>query len=384
MRTFTCQCGNILFFDNSVCLQCQLEVGYDPASDEMKPLDENFQRCANGSQYGVCNWLVPTGTPDTLCLSCRLNRTIPDLNVPGNHDAWHRIELAKRRTLFTLAHLGLRPPSKLDDSEQGLAFDFLRPDPGCTVLTGHDDGVITLNVDEAEGSTRERQRELLGESWRTLSGHFAHESAHYYWDRFFRGRPDDDPYVVGFRTIFGDDRKDYAAELARHYSQGPSGAAASPEFISAYAAVHPWEDWAEVWSHYLHMIDGTETARNFGFDSKRVRMPFTPLPEDAASLPESLEWESPDEGPELLGKLHAWAKLAPAINELGASLGHPNLYPFVFSGPIIRKFCFVHHVIRTLAAVVPAAPIEELAAAEPVPSAPSSPIPSPAAKLAPV
>ncbi len=27
-----------------------------------------------------------------------------------------------------------------------------------------------------------------------------------------------------------------------------------------YASAHAWEDWAETWAHYLHMVDTLETA----------------------------------------------------------------------------------------------------------------------------
>lgn len=363
MHAYQCSCGNTLFFENSRCVQCGLEVGYEPASDRMVVLDDQsgFVRCANGTAHAVCNWVVPAGGGDALCISCRLNRTIPDITLVRNVDAWHKIEIAKRRTLFTLARVGLRPVPKVEDPVNGLVFDFLRPDPGYTVLTGHADGVITVNVDEAEDSARERQREMLGEPWRTLIGHFRHEMAHYYWDRFFKDRADGDPYLEGFREVFGDERKDYAGALATYYASGP-GPMAPGEFISVYASVHPWEDWAEVWAHYLHMMDGTETAEAFGFDSRAVPIPFTPFPADVSALPGNFKWER-GEGRRFLSKLHDWAKLAPALNELGASLGHPALYPFVFSEVTIRKLCFVHFIVHTLAAEL----------TQPTPASPESP-----------
>ena len=182
MRHYQCVCGNVLFFDNSTCLQCGAEVGYDVQVDQMVVLDGQtpFQRCENGLTYGICNWTVPAGGPETLCASCQLNRTIPDLTVPANVDAWHKLEIAKRRILYTVARLGLSPVSKNQDAINGLAFDFLRPISGGSVLTGHEDGVITLNIEEAEDLEREKRREMLGESYRTLIGHFRHEIAHYY------------------------------------------------------------------------------------------------------------------------------------------------------------------------------------------------------------
>lgn len=346
MRHYQCSCGNILFFDNSVCLQCGTQVGYDPAADQMVTLtdDSPFQICANGTEHHVCNWVVPRGDAAALCPSCLLNRTIPDLSVPGNLDAWHKIEIAKRRILYTLNRLGLAPISKRQDAVAGLAFVFLRPTSAGPVLTGHEDGVITLNVDEAEDLEREKRKEELGESYRTLIGHFRHEVAHYYWDRFFANHPDDDPTLVAFREVFGDERADYNAALQRHYSQGPV-ASAPGTFITTYASVHPWEDWAETWAHYMHMIDGTETARSFGLSGERIPIPFTPFPEEAITLPEQLTWPE-GEKDEFLKLLRDWAKLSPAINEIVASLGHPSFYPFVFSDTIIRKFFFVHHMVK--------------------------------------
>ena len=366
MRHYQCTCGNILFFDNTSCLQCGTEVGYDPAGDQMVALikETAFQRCANGLQHGICNWLVPLGAAEPLCSSCQLNRTIPDLAVPGNREAWHKIEIAKRRILYTLARLQLSPVSKREDPENGLAFDFLRPLPNQPVLTGHEDGVITLNVDEAEDLEREKRKLELGESYRTLIGHFRHEIAHYYWDRFFQNRPDDDPNLSAFREVFGDEREDYNAALQRHYNQGPV-AAAPGTFITTYASVHPWEDWAETWAHYLHIIDGTETSRSFGLSGEKVPIPFTPFPEESVTLPQQLNWPA-GEKEEFLKLLRGWAKLSPAINEIVASLGHPAFYPFVFSEEILRKFFFVHHMMKDFGAN-PAAAAKPPTSASPEP-----------------
>ncbi len=346
MRHYQCSCGNVLFFENSRCLQCQAEVGYDLAGDRMLALtpESGFRRCENGTAYSVCNWLLAPDDPQPLCPSCDLNRTIPDLSAPGNREAWHKIEIAKRRNLYTLARLGLRPVSKKQDALKGLAFDFLRPLPGEQVLTGHEDGLITLNVEEAEDTEREKRKELLGEQYRTLVGHFRHEIAHYFWDRFFQDQPDDDPLLAGFREVFGDEREDYAVALQRHYTAGPV-ATAPGTFITTYASAHPWEDWAETWAHYMHMIDGIETSRSFGLNSDAVPIPFTPFPKELVTLPAQLTWPK-GEKQEFLELLHSWAKLAPALNEVVASLGHPTFYPFVFSDSIIRKFFFIHHTVR--------------------------------------
>ncbi len=347
MRYFQCRCGNVLFFENSLCVQCGATVGYDPAADAMVALDPQIplKQCQNGIQHGVCNWLVPTGSPNPLCPSCRLNRTIPALNVPANLDAWHKIEVAKRRVLYTLAGLGFHPPSKLEDPANGLTFDFLDPLPGGKVMTGHINGVITLAVAEGIDSERERRRGALGELYRTLIGHFRHEFGHYYWNRFFAGLPDDDPSMRGFRELFGDEREDYAAALARRYSNEPTPPPPPDKFISEYAAVHPWEDWAETWAHYLHIIEGTETVRNFGISPAEVPLPFTPFTQDAVTPPSGIDWPAQEQA-RFLDVLNGWSKLAPALNEVVASLGHLAFYPFVFSINIARKIAFVHFIAK--------------------------------------
>jgi len=354
MRHYQCVCGNVLFFDNSTCLQCGSEVSYNPAADRMEILDAEsvFVRCQNGVSYGTCNWVVLKNSPSSLCVSCALNRTIPDVSKPWNLEAWHKIEIAKRRVLYTLIRLGITPVTKNVDAINGLAFVFLRPDPGMVVLTGHEDGVITLNIEEAEDLEREKRRELFGESYRTLIGHFRHEIGHYYWDRFFKGQPNDALEMQGFRTLFGDETQNYDAALARYYNQGPIPAPPGT-FITTYASSHPWEDWAETWAHYLHMIDGVETAESFGLNSEAVPIPFTPFPKETVGLPASLVWDN-DEGTQFLNVLHGWAKLAPAINEIAASLGHPTFYPFILSEPIIRKLSFVHYMVKRHPQAAPA------------------------------
>ena len=201
MKQFHCECGNTLFFENTLCLQCGRAVGFDLAQNKMRPVTEMFLRCQNGTDFGACNWLVPSPSSD-YCLSCRLNHTIPNLAGPQNLEAWRRMERAKRRVVYTLAKLGIAPFSKTDD-QQGVAFDFLTPTPDLRVITGHEAGVITVNTLEADDYYRERERHLLGEPYRTLVGHFRHEMGHYYWDRFFLGRANDDARLTELRDLWG-------------------------------------------------------------------------------------------------------------------------------------------------------------------------------------
>ena len=204
-----------------------------------------WRRCGNLNSRAGCNWLVAAKDKQPLCISCRLNRTIPDLNDENNARWWRLIENAKRRLVAQLLSLGLPVQSRVtEDPERGVMFDFLRSPPeGPRVLTGHANGLITLNVEEADDSIREKTRHEMHEPYRTLLGHFRHEIGHYYWDRLVAGTP----WLDKFRGLFGDEQQDYAAALKKNYDEGPPANWAD-NFISAYASSHPWEDWAESWA----------------------------------------------------------------------------------------------------------------------------------------
>ena len=339
MIHFKCSCGNTLFFDNSFCLQCQRPVGYDIATNRFHAIEPggNLRLCANGAAYGVCNWLVPVSSPSTLCRCCQLTRTIPNLGMPGHVAAWGHMEAEKRRVIYTIARLGLSPLSKAESAD-GLSFDFLAPVPGQAVVTGHADGVITMNLLEADDGYRENERHALHEPYRTLIGHFRHELGHYFWDRFFRHCSERDARLVEFRALFGDERADYQSALNRHYVEGAPGNWADT-FITAYASVHPWEDWAETWAQYLHIVDAVETARAFGWNAEAVPIPFTPFQAPDLGI------EASKENASFLHTLNSWMKTSPALNEIAASLGYRNLYPFVLNAATVRKIHFVHTMI---------------------------------------
>jgi hypothetical protein len=340
MIYFACNCGNTLFFENTLCLQCGSTVGYNPADNAMKPVSAAYVPCRNGTEFAVCNWLVPAPGPE-YCTACVLNHMVPDLNVPGNQESWHKMEKAKRRAIYTLTRLRIAPVGRTTRPD-GLAFDFLTPTPQLGVMTGHDDGIITLNLNEADDLYRERQRHQLGEPYRTLIGHFRHELGHYYWDRFFLGRSEDDALLVEYRTLFGDEREDYSAALTRYYANGPA-ANWSATHISGYATSHPWEDWAETWAQYMHIIDGIETAESFGWKSKSVPTPFTPF------RAEDVLAGTPNADTTFLSTLNDWVRLSPTLNEMASSLGHTTLYPFVFTPQIARKILFIHKAVGVAA-----------------------------------
>ena len=364
MRNFHCDhCQHQLFFENFACVSCGRQLAYlqdlatigslDPTGDGLwtSPLPgakgRKYRLCANYAEHNVCNWALPEDDDNPLCRSCRLTRVIPDLTRPGNQEAWYRLEVAKRRLVYTLIELGLPLLNKTEDPEHGLAYEFLADpdDPNAPRrLTGHDGGVITINIGEADDAERERRRLSLHEPYRTLLGHFRHEVGHYYWDRLIA----DSPRLEDFRAMFGDEREDYAAALERHYQQGPP-ADWPQRFVSHYASSHPWEDWAETWAHYVHMIDTLETAVACGL-ALRPRRPDEPALETDPhrGLPGSFERIVED-----------WLPLTFALNNLNRCLGLPDGYPFVLSDAQIAKLRFVHDTIAgTAAALLPKLPPE--------------------------
>jgi len=276
-------------------------------------------------------------SPEQFCAACRHNRMIPDLSQADNQAHWRKIELAKHRLFYTLLKLRLPLTTKLEDPERGLAFDFLAaPPPNSApsepVLTGHDSGLITINLAEADDSERERMRRQMSEPYRTLLGHFRHEIAHYYWDRLVW----DTPGLEAFRQLFGDEREDYGAALQRHYANGPP-----PDwqerFVSPYASTHAWEDWAETWAHYFHMVDTLETASAFGM---RVRPRVT----KGADLSAAIDFDPHIANMDRI--IDSWLPLTFAVNSINRSMGIADLYPFVLAPPVIVKLSFIHDRIH--------------------------------------
>ena len=370
-RSYTCQCGKPVFFRNSACLSCGAQLGYDPELTTLIALEEgdtpgslvrhgdtgdkHYQRCANFDTAAGCNWLLPHGSTEPLCRACCVNRTIPDQSDPQNQMLWGRIELAKRRLMSQLLDLGLPALSKeKEDPEHGLAFDFLRALPDePPVMTGHANGVITLNVEEADDAVREKVRAAMHEPYRTLLGHLRHEVGHYYWDRLIW----DSPWLDDFRTLFGDERESYADALKRHYDNG-APADWDQRFVSTYASSHPWEDWAETWAHYLHIEDTLVTALSFGLGAGDVEIDTEPFTKDVL-------WQPDVAGAsEFLELVNAWVELTGVLNELSRSMGVHDFYPFVLNRPVVAKLQFIHCVVREARAAsrartapsVPAAP----------------------------
>lgn len=349
MKRFTCDCGNVLFFGSSACLKCGGQVGYDPQYGAMARLRPGgtMKLCANGVSHNVCNWLLPADSNATLCLACSMNRAITDLSSARNQMLWARTEMAKRRLIYTLLHLGFSLPSKTENPQTGLAFDIVSTAVNPEATTGHLNGVITVNLEEADDTYRQFNRQQLGENSRTLLGHFRHESAHYFWRRHLSELAWDDPLRLAFRERFGDEWLDYAAALSAHYDRGaPAGW--EQNYITAYAASHPWEDWAETWAHYLQIVDGLETCECLGIQVKHLTLPLVMLPGEAGTLPTMLPQDGTEDG-EFLARLQRWMCLSTALNEISHSLGEQPLYPFVISVRVAQKLRLAHHFAQVWA-----------------------------------
>ena len=346
MQRFTCECGNILFFGSSRCLKCDSDAGFDPQAGVMVRLrpGSRMKLCGNGRSHGVCNWVLPADAPAVLCIACQMNRTIPDLHEGRNAMLWGRMEMAKRRLLYTILRMGIPLPSKAQNPQAGLAFDIISTLSNPTVTTGHLNGVITVNLEEADDTYRQINRQQLGENSRTLLGHFRHESAHYFWQRSLSELAWDDPLRVAFRERFGDEWLDYSTALTAHYQNGPP-AGWEQDFITGYAASHPWEDWAETWAHYLQIVDGLETCESLGIQVKHIALPLTMLPGTAGTLPSVLPQSGLVDGA-FLAWLQRWMCLSTVLNEISHSLGEPPLYPFVISTRVAQKLRLAHHFAK--------------------------------------
>ncbi|HKU38659.1 MAG TPA: putative zinc-binding metallopeptidase [Polyangiales bacterium] len=351
MRNFTCSnCENVVFFENVRCTHCGYTLAYFPDHGLVTAIEAiagsrqryrslspqiagEYRLCANSAAYGVCNSAVAAVDDEPLCQACRLNDVIPDLSDASALEAWQSLERCKRRLLFCLRELQL--PLESRKQENGLMFSFRRdsPDGKHKVFTGHSDGLITINIAEADDPFREKLRKQLGEGYRTVLGHFRHEIGHYYWDRLIK----DSPWLAAYRRLFGDERADYAQAVQRHYASGaPAGW--PQQYVSAYATMHPWEDWAETWAHYLHIVDTLDTARSYGL-SLRPQAAGRHTREISMSA-RALDFEDFD------ALLAGWVPVTIALNSLNRSMGLIDPYPFVLCAKVIEKLRFVHDVVR--------------------------------------
>lgn len=349
MKLFKCQaCGQLLYFENTKCEKCGRRLGYIPNAETLSALEPEgdnvwraravkgklYRFCAN-ADFDVCNWMIEAGSDGKFCVACQHNRTIPDTSIESNVVAWRKIELAKHNLFYTLLKLKLpldgrddQVPSQLPSQRERLAFDFLAPSAQ-TVMTGHSNGLITLALEEADDAKRETLRTAMHEPYRTLLGHFRHEVGHYYWDVLVR----DGGQLDGFRAVFGDERQDYDQALKRHYAEG-APANWQDSFVSAYATTHPWEDFAETWAHYLHIVDGLEMAQAFG-------MHIDPPLDREGQLETEVDFQ-PYRAPDIVTLVDTWIRLSRALNALNRAMGLPDFYPFILSPAVVTKLDAIH------------------------------------------
>jgi hypothetical protein len=342
MRPFPCSvCQQLLFFDNSTCLGCTSPLGYVPDDGLLVALRAvgstferadgspgRFRRCAN-VLVARCNWLVPVDDEFELCASCRLTTMRPNDTDVDSIGAFADAEAAKRRLLHQLMALGLPVVDRSVDASHGVAFELLSS-RGKNVITGHDSGVITLDLSESDDAHREFVRQQLGEPYRTVLGHLRHEIGHYYWPSLVEQAGQLD----AFRRLFRDEREPYEDALVRYYALDDVGW--FDGHVSRYATMHPWEDWAETFAHYLHIHDGLATAEAIGVSVG-----------DPASSAGRAAWASRDHI--AIGEMvQSWLGLTIALNAMARSIGQADLYPFVLSPEVVEKLDFVHCCVRSL------------------------------------
>jgi hypothetical protein len=328
MRRWSCaKCGSSVGFESSQCWHCHSQLGYVPDEIAIVVLEpqpdgvsfrsgeQHVWRCLNAA-WG-CNWVIPARTADEWCRACRLTRGRPDDGRPNAVAAWASAEAAKRRLVHQLDCLGLAVEALTPDQSNGLMFDFVQLDDDA-VTTGYGEGVVTLDLAEVGDEHRERIRRQLDEPFRTVIGHLRHEVGHHYFQRLI-GQSDD---LDQFRVLFGDERTSYPEALADHYAAPATWDA--EHFVTAYAMVHPIEDWAETFAHYLHIGDAIETASAYG------------LGVDGTTLTAETERATG-----FRAVLRHWQRLADALAAVADGLGTPPPYPFQLSTQVERKLEFV-------------------------------------------
>lgn len=321
MKAFTCRvCGAALYFENFRCMTCHTPQAYSRRESAIVPLDQDglyidhagatWKVCANKVIAG-CTWL--TAESEELCSSCALTRTRPRDDDHVGLAQYLPAERAKRHLLVELDTLGLPVEARSEQHPEGLAFDLLSSVDE-NVVIGHDNGLITIDLAESDVAHREKVRARLDEPYRTMLGHFRHEIGHYFEARLVTG-----DLLDRCRELFGDDTQDYQASIDRHYSEGPPDGWES-SYISMYATMHPYEDFAETFAHYLHICETIDSAREFGLTATAPATAFSSFRDVVIGV---------------------WIPLSIALNQINRGMGKEPLYPFVIPDPVIEKLEFV-------------------------------------------
>lgn len=264
-----------------------------------------------------------------------MTTTIPDMTVQGNRDLVARSEAAKR---WVLANLGRwRWFSNADHGARPM-FEMLSEhvqQQEVNVTMGHADGIITINVMEADVAVRAARQQQLGELYRSMLGHMRHEIAHFLFERL-AVLPD---FLDEFRAMFGDERADYAQAMQAHYAQPR---APGDQYVSEYATMHPHEDWAETSAHILHLVDMTDSLMSSGLSGPDIPAPGYDAYADR-------------DGDHLL---NAATAVALAVNEINRALDNPDVYPFVLTPTTRNKLKFALRWLSNGATALPMSQVQ--------------------------
>lgn len=298
------QCGESCSFtgngDNLACDSCKTTVF----------------ACTN-QVHNVCHSFHDQ--TNRLCRWCDFTSVVPSTNDAKNVARWATAETAKRRLLVQLEELSLPPFTGDLQVSHPLTFEFKadvigRNGKAEKIITGHEDGVITVNLAEADSVHRERVRVQLGEPQRTLIGHMRHEYGHYL-DWAWACRVD----AEGYKRLFGDpDLMDYSEAMHRYYADGAPADWAS-NHVSADATMHPWEDFAETVNVYLDIMAIATTANDVGGRE---------LDRSANANPQTL--------------VQSVLEIVVEVSEYNLDLGLTPLLPERFSTAVIEKLSYVH------------------------------------------
>ena len=348
--------NNTIFYENTCCVACGSSLGWCPACKRMTALlphvDDTalcgnvdcqaiLSKCENYTNQKVCNHcylaLTASQRPNKLCDYCDFNDTIPDLTIPGNREMWQRLEESKRRLLYTLDLLGLPYGTKANGIHPRLKFDFKSDaikkanqwwwslGKEERVYTGHAGGKITINLREADTVEREKARVLFQEAHRTVIGHFRHEIAHYYWELLVNGKSEDQ-----CKAAFGDhENPSYAESQTKYYNDGPV-ANWQTNYVSAYASMHPWEDFAETFATYLDMVSVLDTAMHM-----EIHQSCDPVTSDLAEM------------------VKLYIKLGVLLNEMNRAMGLIDYVPEILVPAVIVKMQYIHELLRAAAQAHP-------------------------------